>query len=87
MANRNSAFVFPMQAFVRFKSPFGRTKESLRIGRFQFADGAEVVPANSTLAALKTSRVNQRLIGTVAFTHVQRAFYGAEYRREIGRLT
>lgn len=87
MANRNSAFVFPMQAFVRFKSPFGRTKESLRIGRFQFADGAEVVPANPTLATLKASRVNQRLIGTFAFTHVQRAFYGGEYRREIGNLT
>jgi len=45
------------------------------------------VPANPTLAALKASRVNQRLIGTFAFTHAQRAFYGTEYRREMGNLT
>lgn len=82
-----AAQVFPMQGFVRIKSPFRQSGESLRLGRFQFADGAEVVPKNSTLAALKSSRVNQRLIGTFAFTHVQRAFYGVEYRREFKDLT
>ena len=81
-SRRNAAMIFPMQAFVRYKTFLGRDSDSLRVGRFQFTDGAETSPKNATLAALKTSRVNQRLIGTFAFTHAQRAFYGAHFQHD-----
>ena len=86
-AKSNTIFAFPEQGFVRFKSLFGRQTDNLRIGRFQFADGAEVSPQDTTLAALKSARINQRLIGTFAFTHVQRGFYGAQFQRDVGTLT
>ena len=82
----NTAGFFPMQAFLRFHSLFGRTSDSLRVGRFQFADGAELTPTNPTLATLKSARIQQRLIGTFAFTHVQRAFYGVQYEHKAGNL-
>lgn len=83
---RNSGMIFPMQSFVRLKKFLGNEPDSLRFGRFQFADGAETTPKDATLAALKTSRVNQRLIGTFAFTHVQRAFYGTHYQHDTPKL-
>jgi hypothetical protein len=89
VANRqsqNAAMVFPMQGFVRFKKLFGGDSNSLRVGRFQFADGGEATPKDPTLAAIKASRVNQRLIGTFTFTHVQRGFYGAQYQHDTPKL-
>src|SRR5216684_5880096 len=89
VANRqsqNAAMVFPMQGFVRFKTLFGGDSNSLRIGRFQFADGGEATPKDPTLAVIKGSRINQRLIGTFTFTHVQRGFYGAHYQHDTPKL-
>lgn len=76
---RNTAMIYPKQAFVRFKNLFGSKAQSLKLGRFQFSDGAEVTPANSTLASLKRDRINQRLIGPFGFTHVERSFDGFHY--------
>jgi hypothetical protein len=66
------------QAFVRFKG-FGGQANSLKVGRFEFNDGAEVMPADVTLAIVKRDHVTQRLIGTFGFTHVGRSFDGAQY--------
>jgi hypothetical protein len=71
----NTAFVFPKQAFIRWKLP-GTENASLQIGRFDFQDGGEVTPKNPTLAVLKRDRIQQRLIGPFTFTHVMRSFDG-----------
>lgn len=76
--NRNTAMIFPKQVFVRVKG-LGGPNHSVRFGRFEFADGLELVPKNATLAALKRERIQMRLIGPFNFTHVHRAFDGAHY--------
>ncbi len=70
--------IFPKQVYARFK--FDGGKSSLRLGRFEFMDGSETVPASPTLAALKRDRINQRVIGTFGFSHVGRSFDGAQYQ-------
>jgi alginate export protein len=47
-----------------------------KLGRFEYRDGAETTPGDATLAFLKRSRINERLIGTFDFTHVTRSFDG-----------
>src|ERR1700685_1202330 len=73
--SQNTAFIFPKQVFVRFKWDHS----SLQAGRFEFTDGSEVKPADPTLAALKDSRIGQRLIGTFGFSDVMRSFDGLHY--------
>lgn len=70
-----TAFVFPKQAFIRLKGDHS----SLRFGRFEFTDGSEVKPKNSTLASVKSDRIAQRLIGIFGFSDVGRSFDGAQY--------
>lgn len=67
------------QGYVRFKWPMGKGGSSLRIGRFETADGAEVTPADATLATLKRDRITNRLLGPFGFSHVGRGFDGVEY--------
>ncbi len=81
----NVAHLFVKQAAVRFKQLGGVAGQSLRVGRFEFADGTETVPADATLAALKRDRVSQRLLGTFAFSHVGRSADGAQYVFDRGR--
>ncbi len=73
--DENVASIFPKQAFVRYK----RGSHSFRAGRFELAEGGEVVPKNPMLAALKSARVAQRLIGPFGFTHVGRSVDGFQY--------
>lgn len=73
--DETAASLFAKQAFVRFRSG----AHSFRLGRFELADGAEVAPKNAMLAAVKASRVAQRLIGPFGFTHVGRSFDGLQY--------
>src|SRR5206468_1449763 len=77
--SRNAAGVFVKQAFFRFKDFAGITGQSLKVGRMEFLDGAEVAPKNETLAALKRDRVAARLLANFGFTHVQRSVDGAQY--------
>lgn len=79
--SRNSGMVFLKQGFIRWKGLFGDELSSLRAGRFEFSDGAETIPTNATLAAVKRDRVAQRLIGPFGFTHVGRSFDGLHYVR------
>ena len=73
------------QAFVRFKNLFGDGPGSLRLGRFEFSEGAETQPADATLAVLKRDRIAQRLIGPFGFTHIGRGFDGVQYVRNTKR--
>lgn len=84
--SRNAAMVFPKQGFLRWKGLFGDKTQSLRIGRFEWVDGGEAAPKDPTLAALKRARVNQRLIGPFAWTHVGRSFDGFHYTTNRPRL-
>ncbi|MCW5980013.1 MAG: alginate export family protein [Bryobacteraceae bacterium] len=78
---RNTAMVFPKQAYIRWRGAGG---QSVRLGRFEFSDGAEVVPKNPTLAALKNTRIQQRLLGPFGFTHVGRSYDGLHYAYDAG---
>jgi hypothetical protein len=72
----SAASVFAKQAYLRFKTSDGAW--AARLGRFEFSDGGEATPTNATLAAVKRTRIAQRLIGPFGFTHVGRSFDGAE---------
>ena len=76
---REAVGVFPKQAFMRVKDLGGTGGQSLKVGRMEFFDGAETVPTNATLAAIKGDRVASRLLANFGFTHVQRSFDGAQY--------
>ncbi|OFV99879.1 MAG: hypothetical protein A3H28_06930 [Acidobacteria bacterium RIFCSPLOWO2_02_FULL_61_28] len=77
--SRNAAMVFFRQGYLRLKGLGGNEAHSLRLGRFEFLDGAETTPKDATLAALKRDRIAHRLIGNFAFTHVWRSLDGAQY--------
>jgi hypothetical protein len=75
----NAAMIFPKQLYIRFNK-FGKsTAHTLRLGRFEFSDGAETAPKNAALATLKTARISQRLIGSFGWTDVGRSFDGVHY--------
>jgi len=71
--------LFLKQGYVRFTGLGGVTGQSIRIGRMEFNDGAEVTPKNATLAALKRDRISQRLLGNFGFSDVGRSVDGAQY--------
>lgn len=72
------------QAFVRAKGLFGDRPSSLKVGRFEFVEGAETTPKDATLAALKRERIAHRLIGNFGFSHVGRSFDAVQYVRDTG---
>jgi hypothetical protein len=71
--------IFPKQLYIRLDGLGGNQRHKLQIGRFEFFDGTELTPENATLAALKQSRVAQRLIGNFTFSDVQRSLDGVHY--------
>lgn len=75
--NTNTAMFFPKQAWMQWKTPAGQ----FRVGRVEYADGAETTPKNATLAALKASRINMRLLGHFGWTHIGRSFDGVLYSK------
>lgn len=77
--NRNAAMVFPRQAYLHLHHLGKSERHAVRIGRFDFIDGTEAAPKNATLAALKRTRIHQRILGSFAWTHVGRSFDGAHY--------
>jgi hypothetical protein len=72
---RNNVNGFVKQAYMAFNLP---KKVRLKMGRFTFADGAEVPYKDKTLATLVNTRVTQRLIGDFGFSAVQRSFDGVQ---------
>jgi hypothetical protein len=75
------------QGYIRFHGTAPDT--NLRVGRFEFFDGAETTPKDPTLLWLQTNRVAQRLIGNFGFTVGQRSFDGidAHYGKRSWDLT
>jgi len=47
------------------------------LGRFEYSDGLESIPADAAVAWLKRARIGERLIGPFGYTHVTRSFDGA----------
>lgn len=76
---QNAAMVFPKQAYLEFHHLGSGDNHAFKIGRFEFIDGSETTPKNATLAALKRTRVFQRILGSFAWTHVGRSFDGVHY--------
>jgi hypothetical protein len=76
--NRYTAMAFPKQLYGRYHF---KTKENqtLQLGRFEFNDGTELIPKNSTLTTLKRDRISQRLIGVFGFSDIGRSFDGVRY--------
>ena len=81
-ANENAVQLFPKNAYVRWMHQWLRTTHTVRVGRFEFNDGTEIVPANETVAAIKRDRISQRLLGTFGWSHVGRSFDGAHWSRK-----
>ena len=86
--NQNAAMIFPRQLNLTFNK-VGPEGSVLQAGRFAFLDGTEMIPKNATLAALKASRVSQRLLGDFGFSDAGRSFDGARYSLALpkGNLT
>lgn len=81
---KDTASAFVKQASVRFKELAGVPGQSLKIGRFEFVDGTETSPKDSTVASLKRDRIAHRLIGNFGFSHVGRSVDGAQYAIDRG---
>jgi hypothetical protein len=69
------------QGFFKLKGIFGDRPSSVRLGRFEFSEGAEVIPQDEMLVKLKADRISQRLIGPYGFTHIGRCFDGIQFDR------
>ena len=78
------AGAFLKQAFVRFKN-VGAKGNMARIGRIEFVDGAESVPADSTVAWLKRERVAHRVLANFAFSASQRSYDAVHIARATPR--
>jgi hypothetical protein len=82
----NSSSIFLKQGNVKVKGIGGIAGQSVKIGRMEFIDGAEMTPGHSALAALKRDRIAQRLLANFGFTDVQRSLDGAQYVLDMPRL-
>jgi hypothetical protein len=74
--NSESAAAFLKQGFLRCH--FAGSDRSLRVGRFEFIDGLETQPKDSTIAWLQANRIAHRLIGNFGFSNAQRSFDGID---------
>jgi hypothetical protein len=74
--NQETGF-FLHQGFWRIKQPKS-PGSSIRLGRFEFVDGMETMPADPTLAWLKRERIAHRLLGNFAWSHIGRSFDGIQ---------
>src|SRR5579885_1226582 len=75
-SHRSSASVFLKQAYLEFHDQLEQGTY-LKGGRFEFADGADLMPQDPELRWLVTRRIQQRLIGPFDYTDVARSFDGA----------
>jgi hypothetical protein len=73
----NTANGFLKQAFVNFKH---LGPAALKVGRFEYFDGAELKSTDPLLATVIQTRITNRLISNFGFSAVQRAFDGVHFR-------
>lgn len=78
--NSNAAAAFLKQGYARFDGE----DSSMRAGRFEFIDGQETKPTNSTIAWLQSDRIAHRLIGNFGFSNAQRSFDGLDAHYQAG---
>ena len=71
--DRNQGETFLKQGYLTLRS----SGFAASAGRIDYGEGSETVPGDRTLAALKRSRIAERLIGPFGFTHVTRSFDAA----------
>ncbi len=76
---------FIKQGYWRRKGLLG-PENSLRVGRFEFIDGAETTPKDPSLAWLKRERLAHRMIGNFGWTHIQRSFDGGQIVHDSPKL-
>ncbi|MCU0229668.1 MAG: alginate export family protein, partial [Bryobacterales bacterium] len=76
---RNVGLLFVKQANLHLHHLGKSQRHAIRLGRFDFIDGTEMMPKNATLAGVKRTRILQRILGSFAWTHVGRSFDGAYY--------
>lgn len=81
--NRFPAAASFKEGWVRYHLP--HDTDTLRVGRFEFADGAEMKPADAQMQWLQTNRVAQRLIGSFGFSNGQRSLDGVEVKINRGQ--
>ncbi len=65
---------------------FRRSGFGLTLGRFEYRDGLETIPADPTLATVKRTRIAERLVGPFDFTHVTRSVDGGRFTWDRGDL-
>lgn len=78
--NKEPAAAFLKQGFARLDGE----DTSARLGRFEFVEGQETKPANSTIAWLQTNRIAHRLVGNFGFSNAQRSFDGLDAHYQMG---
>ncbi len=78
----NTANGFVKQAFVNFKH---LGPAALKLGRFEYFDGAEVKPGDPLLATVIQTRITHRLISNFGFSAVQRSFDGVQFSLNSGQ--
>src|SRR5579871_772643 len=73
--HRNGASVFLKQGFVEFEDKLEKGTY-FKGGRFEFSDGADLIPDDPELKWIVNKRIQQRLIGPFDYTDVARSFDG-----------
>jgi hypothetical protein len=73
--NTEPAAAFFKQGFLRYDAA---PDKNIRLGRFEFFDGQETHPKDSTVLWLQNNRVQQRLVGNFGFSNAQRSFDGID---------
>ncbi len=74
-SNTEPVAAFFKQGFIRYS---GEGDKNLRIGRFEFFEGVETHPKDSTVLWLQNNRVQQRLVGNFGFSDALRSFDGID---------
>ena len=76
----NAAAAFLKQGFARYDGE----GSSWRAGRFEFIEGQETKPANSSISWLQLNRIAHRLIGNFGFSNAQRSYDGIDAHYQAG---
>jgi len=83
---RNAASLFVSEAYLAIRG-IDRNHSTLKLGRFEFAEGEEKPANREDLAWIQHRRVAERLIGRSDWTGITRSFDGAHFSSDIGSST
>lgn len=85
-ANTDPGEITLRRGFITLSDPPYVPGLSLTGGRFEYSDGLERMPSDTSLAWLKRARVGERLIGPFNYTHIGRSFDGFKLSYDRGVL-